>query len=260
MEPKRDLKWWFQAQDLAMNRNHAEAENQFLWIDAAIELITDVQLVVNDDPYVKSLRLAESQQDLESHRAKNLVINLVNDAMGSLVNATRMLLSGAHADALTLIRSAFEACCYAEYFVYHPEKVKTFLEIEEILYVDISQDLGKELRDSHLGIVSIQRSLTNKDKEDRELFYSRLCNLGTHPTSKRIDLRLSQPGGGVTAAVSVSTNDWSRKKLTENCANDLMAVTKYALGIPFESYPDWFTRQDDLKRRLEMLAKDYEKL
>ena len=83
-----------------------------------------------------------------------------------------------------------------------------------------------------------------------------------NPFLSRIDvlLRLSAPGGAVTAAASRSTPKWSRAEWTQNCAGDLMAVAKYALGILFEHYPDWFESEPSLNVRHTSLIAQYEAL
>ena len=53
--------------------------------------------------------------------------------MGGIVNASRLLLFGCHSDAFALIRSAFESCSYAEYFAVNLQKVKAYLELEELI-------------------------------------------------------------------------------------------------------------------------------
>jgi len=128
-----DLEWWFRAQDQAVARNRSEIEDEWRWLNAAVGLLSHVQQFVNNNPDVQSHRLRESEQDTSKHQASNVVVNLVNDAMGGIVNASRLLLFGCHSDAFALIRSAFESCSYAEYFAVNPQKVKAYLELEELI-------------------------------------------------------------------------------------------------------------------------------
>lgn len=152
-----NLDYWFRLQDRVTAANRAEFENAYLWLDSAIELLCDVQMFVNTDPKVQAIRLRVRENDLAKHLATNLTVNLLNDAMGSLVSATRLLLFGDHADSFALIRNAFEACCYAEHFVYRPQKAEPYMELEELLSKStlssaLEVNLQCELQKRYLGI------------------------------------------------------------------------------------------------------------
>jgi hypothetical protein len=254
------LEWWFQAQNKVIAANRAEFEREYRWLNAAVELIFDVQQFVNTDPNIRSLRLKELEQNPDKHLTTNIVVNLVNDALGSLVNAIRLLLFGAHADAFALARSAFEACCYAEYFTFNTQQANTYMELEEQLSQDMGLNLARELRKRNLQPGSIMTDLEKRDGENRRPFYARLCNLGAHPSPKRVGLRLSAPKGAVLAAVSISTPDWSRARWTRGCAIDLMAVAKYAVEMLLEHYPDWFQFGQPLEERHKSLVQEFQVL
>ena len=189
-------------QDGVVARNRAEFEAEYRWLDEAVELLSDVQIFVNDDPTVIAMR---KEPEAGEQDATSTVVNLVNDAMGSLINAIRLLLFGAHADAFALVRNAFEACCYAEHFALRRDKVKAYSELEGLLSQDLQVNLGRELRERGLHFSSIRAELETLDSQDRGRFYARLCNLGAHPSPFRVGLRLSAPKGAVLAPVSVST-------------------------------------------------------
>lgn len=251
-----NLDWWFRAQDQVVSANRAEFEVEYRWLNEAVELLADVQWFVNGHP-VAELRLQQLERNHTDHLAANIVVYLVNDAMGGLINALRLLLFGAHADAFALVRSAFEACCYAEYFALHPEKAKAYMELEDLLSQDAGLDLRNHQRKRGLQFGSIRQYLEKRDDQDRRNFYARLCNFGSHPSPKRVGLRMGARGGAVTAAVSRSTPVRSRAEWTRNCSGDLMAVVKYALGILFEQYPDWFEPEPSLPVRHASLIAQY---
>lgn len=252
------LDWWFQKQDDVVESNRAEFTGEYRWINAAIEFIFDVQQFVNTDPYVRQRRLEAIGRELVEGGITTLVVNLLNDAMGSLINATRLLTFGAHADAFALLRSAFEACCYAEYYTRCPEVVKAYMEIAGALSRNLALNLATELRKRKLSFRSVYTYLQQQDGENRSDFYARLCNLGAHPSPARIGLRLSRPGGAIHAAVSASTPEWSRTEWTLQCAVHIMAVAKYALEMLFEYYPEWFTFEQSFKERCTSLVREYQ--
>ena len=196
------LNQWFRRQDDVVAANRAEFAKEFLWLDSAIGLLTDLQLFVNTDAKVSAARMALESKDPDKYLATTLTVNLLNDAMGSLVSATRLLLFGDHPDAYALIRSAFEACCYAEHFVYHPDKTKSYMELEAVLSgsglsTDLEVNLGPELRKRCLEFWRVSKELEIRSGNPVRGFYARLCNLGSHPSPKRVGLRLSPPGGAV---------------------------------------------------------------
>ena len=86
-----NLDLWFSAQDRVMARNRSEIEDEYRWLNAAVGLLSDVQEFVNTNPNVQTVRKA---QGAAKHQASNVVVNLVNDAMGGIVNASRLLLFG----------------------------------------------------------------------------------------------------------------------------------------------------------------------
>lgn len=254
-----DLDAWFRMQDQAMPINRAEFEQEYRWLSKAVELLFDIQIFVNHNPKMVSWRTKERDDDLERHNATNVVINLCNDALGSLVNSTRLLLFGTHADAFALLRSAFEACCYAEFFAICPNEVSKHLELEALIKNNPAVNLNSELRKRELLFSSVRTKLEKKDGQNRRGFYARLCNWGAHASPTRVGLRLSPPRGAVLAAASVSTPDWSRAKWTLNCAGGLMAVAKYAFELLFEYYPDWF-EGTPLEQRRKSLVREYDEI
>ena len=254
-----NLDWWYRAQDQVVPANRAEFEVEYRWLNEAVELLAHVQWFVSGHP-VTELRLQQLERNQTEHLAANVVVYLVNDAMGSLINAIRLLLFGAHPDAFALVRSAFEACCYAEYFALRPEKAEAYMELEDLLSQDPGLALRNHQRKRGLQFGPIRRELEARDGQDRGIFYARLCNFGSHPSPKRVGLRMGGRGGAVTAAVSRSTPEWSRTEWTRNCSGDLMAAAKYALGILFEHYPDWFEPEPSLNVRHTSLIAQYEAL
>ena len=252
-----NLDGWFQMQDRVVASNRAEFEREYKWIAAALGLLSDMQAFVNTDPRVVEPR---SSQLPTEHLAANVVVNLVNDAMGSLINATRLLLFGAHADAFALVRSAFEACCHAEYFAFQPQRAEAYVELEHLITETPGLNLRAALRKRNLQFGSILSDLEQRDGEDRRSLYAQLCNFGAHPSPVRVGLRLSAPGGAVMAAVSVSTPEWSRASWTQGCATDLMAVVKYAFELLPEHYDAWFAAEVALEERRRSLVQEYQAL
>ena len=257
MYQRMNLDWWFSAQDHVVATNRAEFEVEYRWLNEAVELLADVQWFVNGHP-VAELRLQQLERNQTEHFAANIVVNLVYDATESLISAIRLLLFGAHADAFALVRSAFEACCYAEYFARRPERVEAYMELEDLLSQDPSRALRSHQQKRGLLFGSIRQELEARDSQDRRNFYARLCNFGSHPSPKRVGLRMGARGGAVTAAVSRSTPEWSRAEWTRNCSGDLMAVAKYALDILFEHYVSWFESEPSLSVRHTSLIVQYE--
>lgn len=58
----------------------------------------------------------------------------------------------------------------------------------------------------------------------------------------------------------MSTPKWSRANWTRGCASDMTAVTKYAVEMIFEHYPEWFAFNSALTDRCKSLAHEYELL
>ncbi|MCH8801545.1 MAG: hypothetical protein IH963_11615 [Chloroflexi bacterium] len=256
---------WYRRQDAVVAANRAEFEHEYRWLDSALTLLTEIQLFVNGDPAVSAIRRKMQDEGPLLHLATALTVNLLNDAMGSLVSGIRLLLFGDHPDAYALARSAFEACCYAEHFVYHPDKAQSYMELEALLSTsDLSTalevNLMPELRRRKLEFWRVSKELATRSGNPVGGFYARLCNLGSHSSPKRVGLRLSPPGGAVLAPVSKSTAEWPRQKWTLVCAYDMMAVAKYAVEMLFEHYPDWFVGNPGLVDRCKSLAQEFESL
>ena len=256
---------WFARQDAVVAENRAEFENEYRWLDSALGLLTELQLFVNSDPTVNAIRRKMQAEDRVTYLATTLTVNLLNDAMGSLVSAIRLLLFGDLPDAYALVRSAFEACCYAEHFVYHKDKAESYMELEVLLSTSnlstaLEVNLNPELRKRSLEFWRVSRELEKRSGNPVRGFYARLCNLGSHPSPKRIGLRLSPPGGAVLAPVSKSTATWSREKWTLGCASDMIVVAKYAVEMLFEHHADWFASNPRLVDRCNSLAQEFESL
>ena len=260
-----NLDYWFRVQDQVAPANRAEFENAYQWLDSAIELLGDVQMFVITDPKVQAMLLKVRKENPTKYLATSLTVNLLNDAMGCLVNATRLLLFGAQPDSFALVRSAFEACCYAEHFVYYPQKAKSYMELEDLLSKSedssaLEVNLQPALRQRELNIGAVLTELEKRSSQNARGVYARLCNLGSHPSPKRVGLRLSPSNGAVLAPVSMSTPGWSRANWTRGCASDMTAVAKYAVGMLFERYPEWFAFNSALTDRCKSLTHEYELL
>ena len=250
---------WFRRQDAVVAVNRSEFEKEYQWLDSALTLLTELQMFVNSDPEVT---IARGEMNSETALATTLTINLLNDAMGGLVTGVRLLLFGNHADAFALLRNAFEACGYAEYFVYHPDKAKAYMELEGLLSATklttaLEVNLGQDLRKRGLEFSKVSRELEKRTGIPVKGFYARLCNLGTHASPKRVGLRLSPPGGAVLAAYSRSTELISRKEWTLVCAHDMMIVAKYAVEMLFEHYPHWFVGNQELLECSKSLTAEF---
>lgn len=257
---KGSLENWFASQDAAVTKNRSEVVAIYPWLDEAISLITEIQMFVNTDPIVQISRAEQQNDNHADYPAANLVVNLVNDAMGSLVCATRLMLFGAFPDSFALIRSAFEACCYAEYFAIEPSAATAYMELEPLLNKNPEMNLQKELQRRDLLMSNVRRRLQEKDGENRDGFYARLCNLGAHPSPMRVGLRLSLTGGAILAAYSWSTPEINRAWLSQGCARSIAVVTKYALELLFERYPAWFEDAHSLHQQRESLVERYHQL
>lgn len=260
-----NLEYWFRTQDRAAVANRTEFQNAYAWLDSAIGLLCDLLMFVNTDPEVQAIRLRVREEDPTRYLATNLAVNLLNDAMGSLVNATRLLLFGAHPDSFALIRSALEACCYVEHFIYHPDKAEFYMEMEGLLSKSedssaLEINLQAALQKRGLNIGAVLRELEERSRQNARGLYARLCKLGSHPSPKRVGLRLSPPNGAVLAPVSMSTPGWSRANWTRGCASDMTAVAKYAVEMLFDHYPEWFAVNPTLIDRCKSLAHEYELL
>jgi hypothetical protein len=254
------LEYWFNRQDAAMIKNRSEIEETYLWLDSAVSLITDVQLFVNDDQHVRSIRNMQRNQEPEAYLASTLTVNMVNDALGCLVSSIRLMLSGAQTEAFATLRGAMESCCFAELFAIRPKYAVAFMELEPLLAADLRVNIQPKMRPRGLLIGSVMKKLQGIDNQDRTGFYARLCNLGSHASPLRVGLRMAPKGGAVTAAVSLSTEQWNRAWLNQGCASDICAVAKYALELLFEQFPNWFSMAESLLTRRASMVDQFHHL
>jgi hypothetical protein len=240
-------------QDDCVSANQAEMATEYAWLDRAVTMLTEMQIFLNHDR-VGDIREETQRVDPDKFLAETVVINLLNDAQGGIIDATRLLLFGAHPDSYALTRSAFEACAYAEYFAHHPETVSSYMELEALILKNPPVNLRNELASRGLQVGTVMSRLNAADGEDRSGFYATLCNYGGHPSPMRVGLRMSAPNGAVLAAASRSTPDWSRAQWTHNGAISLIHVAHYAMEIAFEKFGDWFVSDSSWQTRREALS------
>lgn len=87
----------FAHQDSASTRNDASIQAQASLLDRAVQACERVTIHINAREY-----LGEAEPE------RRVIANLLHASWSSLVSSVRLLLFGAHVDALTLMRGAFE--------------------------------------------------------------------------------------------------------------------------------------------------------
>ena len=215
---------------------------QLAWLGSAMQLMVDTQNYVNVDPRMVTKRREDEARDLRAYQVTSIFINLLNDATDCLNNALRLLVFGSHADSFALLRGAFEACCYAEYLGFNKENVTSYLELEAAINRSPEKNIGGLLEKGGLQISTVMRWLEGIDDAPRRGFYARLCNYGAHASPARVGLRLVPP---------------DREIWTRQCVSDLMAVTRYAVEMPFERLPEFFREKQCLVDRCASAEKEF---
>ena len=244
-------------EDMTRLQSQATEENRrlfpdaFGWSDRVIELLMDVHVFMANDPGVVAIREETRDSGSPAHQAMNVIVNLDYDALGSLISAMKLMESGVLSDAWSLIRGAFESTCSAEFFRHHEHKVRDYLLLAEPIKIDRAADTRRERRRAALEIGDIITKLQELDGQDREGFYGRLSNFGTHVSPVRSGIRTRVDEPEVTVYLSIGHRD-----LKQGMA-DYAATAKYAMGIPFETWPELFKVDTALVARHSSLEKEY---
>jgi hypothetical protein len=241
----------FQLQDRAVAGNVDRYPDEFGWCWRAVELALDSHVFLANDGSVVSYRAHLRDSDDKAFVQMNVVVNLAYDATGSLISALRLLQYGVLADTWSLIRSAFESTCYAEFFSHNQGSVADYVQIAEEINRDNSVNVGPSMKTAKLRMADVRTWLENNDKRNRKSFYSRLSNFGTHASPVRSGFRMLPEEHEVRAYLSIG-----HRHLIQ-CIHDLAAVAKYAMGIPFETWPQLMDKQPPLTIRYYALEAEY---
>ena len=273
----------FCLQNQAASQNILLFPEWFHWCDLAIELMVDAHVYLANDEgilaYREDVRLKDSAAFDVDYRCSNgflqrmsyttmpykTVIRLLVVArnptngfparlLGSLISAIRLVQFGVLADAWSLVRGAFESSCYAEYFRDAGEKIKDYLVIAEKLRSDRSADIRQEITQGNLQIGRVLHFLQGQDGQNLEDFYGRLSNFGTHASPVRSGLRIRINEPDVRVYLSIA-----HRELVQ-CLADLAATAKYAMGIPFETWPELMVRNAPLVTRHIELESEYRRI
>ena len=244
----------FRLQDQAASQTILLFPEWFHWCDIAIELMVDAHVYLANDEGILAYREDVRLKDSAAFEAMNVILNLAYDALGSLISAIRLVQFGVLADAWSLVRGAFESSCYAEYFRDAGEKIKDYLVIAEKLRSDRSADIRQEITQGNLQIGRVLHFLQGQDGQNLEDFYGRLSNFGTHASPVRSGLRIRINEPDVRVYLSIA-----HRELVQ-CLADLAATAKYAMGIPFETWPELMVRNAPLVTRHIELESEYRRI
>lgn len=244
----------FRLQDQAASANIRRFETQFGWCHRSVELMLDTHTFLANDPEILARRKRLSESDIVGFEVMNVVVNMAYDAMGSLISALRLLEYGVLADAWSLIRGAFESTCYAEFFALNKSKVADYMRVGEAMTHNPSADVRREIMNAGLTVQKVMVSLKEHDGQGRTGFYGRLCNLGTHASPVRSGLRIRVDEPEVRAYLSIG-----HRGLIQ-CLADFAATAKYALGIPFDAWPELMQRERALFNRYRSILEEHKSI
>lgn len=237
----------FLMQDRSIPRNAQLAIEEFGLIDQALSNGLELIARVNDPDVFHS----RSAQPEDAHASETVTINLLTSAIYTLVSSTRLTLSGNHVDALTLLRSAFEASYYAEYFRHNPSEALKWDSIGKI------EDLRERQKFVEEHFRHVRNNLEGRDDPDRTRtrFYRELSSYGPHPTPAVVAARMSSDHAstGIANLGFVSTGKINATRL---CASHTLHILMYALSEFFDAC-DHYPAVDLLKVRHNELRSNW---
>lgn len=217
---------------------HADAaRSEFDLIERGLILGWSVTLYLNDGPILDE-RKAKAP---EASMPETIRANLLHAAWGSLVNATRLALYGAHVDSLNLARAAFEAAYHADYFRDHPEDAAEWDRCGSV------KDLmgRRKCIDEFQRTKRVRRVVGQKYKpeDSMERFFAELSTYGTHANPVTVALRLSSPVDGVA---SLGFTSVGRPEATKLCASHILHTLAYVLSEYHDGFADYLAQNETL--------------
>ncbi len=250
----------FLYQEVCVGENVARFRKEFDWCGRALALIQEVQVILSEGTVI-DWRRQQQDTDKSAFDCMCIVLDLLNSALGSLINALRLAIYGAIADSGTLIRIAFETTCYADFFVRKPEKVSGYLRILEKLKTDPTDRIDNMMRDEGISFGKVRNTLEECDPQDRKIFYSFLSGLG-HPSPIRIEAGLTAyrtaDGRPDLHRERVGSFYSEKHRLLEGLVSLLVQVIKYALDIQMRTWPDFIGQR--LSERYRILGQEFSEL
>ncbi len=251
----------FLCQEVCVGENVARFREEFDWCGSALALIQEVQNVLSEGE-VNAWRGKQQQTDRLAFDQMCTVLNLLNSALGSLVNALRLARYGAIADSGTLIRVAFESTCYADFFARKPEKVPAYLNLLKKLKRDPTIRIDNEMRDAGISFGTVRSTLDTCDTQGRKEFYSLLSTWAGHPSPIRVEASLTAyrtaDGKPDLHRERVGSFYSEKHRLLEGLVSLLVQVIKYALDIQMRTWPDFIGQR--LSERYRILGQEFSEL
>ncbi len=251
----------FLCQEVCVGENVARFRKEFDWCGRALESIQEVQIVLSEGEVI-AWGGKQQQTDRLAFDAMCTTLNLLNSALGSLVNALRLARYSAIADSGTLIRVAFESTCYADFFARKPERVPAYLNLLKKLKSDPTIRVDNEMRNAGISFGTVRRTLDTCDPQGRKEFYSLLSTWLGHPSPIRVEASLTAfrtASGKPDLDRERVTSFYSEKhRLLEGLVSCLIQTTKYALDIQLRTWPDHIDRR--LNERYRSLEQEFAQL
>ena len=240
----------FALQDGAMLRNRSAAPAEFDLIDRGLTLGFAITQWINDPP-AATKRLQKSQ---EQFQAQAICANLLHGALSSLVSAVRLALYGTHVDSLALIRAAFEATYFADYFKRHEadatfwgkaSEIKDFAKRRQYLLDFDRKKRVRQTLEEHYGESSMS-----------DLFHH-LSAFGPHATTDTVAMRMSSSSRNVANVGFASSG---KAGATAICAKYILHITGYILSEFFEYLVEYIDDNLEIIETYSRFCRDRERL
>ena len=244
MDSLREL---FTRQEGVVGRNLAAAPDYFRLIERGLVLGWAITVHLNG-PSIVVLRRSKSPT---IQVPETITMNLLHSAWSGLVNATRLMMYGAHCDSLALIRSAYEAVYHAEYFRHNPSDAVEWdhaghiVDLEKRRQCIAAFNRKRRVRQwlgTHIG-----------EAPSRERMFSELSTYGTHANPITVGLRLSSNLEGVGNLGFLSVG---KVQATQLCASHCLHILIYALSEFFDGFPDYLAVDTTLRTTYDALEQD----
>jgi hypothetical protein len=245
----------FALQDGASKRNWAEASAEFALIERGLMIGWSATLLVNDEITIAK-RKAKAEVTM---RAETIGANLLHAALSSLVNAARLTLCGAHVDALSLARGAFESTYHAEYFRDHPDDAvewdRAGLETDVYKIADSIRKFEERKQ--------VRRTVAGKYSDPPEVgeslhrLFKELSTYGSHANPQTVVLRLASDRPGVANLGFVSIG---KSEATRLCANHVLHLVGYVLSEFSDYFAEYLDGAADFVGAYEQFRHDHEGL
>jgi hypothetical protein len=246
----------FATQDAAIKENLSFAPQEFSLLNRGLVLGLNITMCLNDLPGV-SMRKTKNQTQQESD---TIIINLLHAGWSALVNATRLSLFGAHCDAIALIRHAFEASYYAEFFIGNPDAALVWNKAGQIIDAKKRRKFQEKFENKYQVKNTLKEKYRIKglDPTPIDRILNETSSFGIHINPFTVAFRLQRTTS--TQCNNMGFMSTGKKEATRLCAVWCGSIAAYILSEYWEGYGEYLESFPPINDTYKAFLQEYESL